>query len=675
MDWLLLLLAGVAVYLLPGLLVVASLDLSGSTRIDRLALSLVASDVILPFAFVSVGSFARFRPGPVSLAMLLGALAVVAIWTRAHGRRPRIAFQSRVGSSQGPSSTEARLSVAFIVAFAAIANAPRLATFVGGGQAPLVATYDETFHMAQLTAVAANGVPPRHYNFPAAELSYYYWSWVSPATVGNFGIPLARAMSLHGFMVVLSFLLLIYSLLLRNVGRRRSRLLGLAFFTFVGGFDLYAALGSEVPYDWWQTTVGWLVSDQQISQWITTYIWVPQHLAAATAVLLFFYGARHLRTDPRIWLPATAVLLCFVFGASAFVFIGFGLMLLLLIGLDPGALLALWSRHRRWFALAAGLLLLGGWHQALLSTDRGLGLGFSPFRVPLLEDLRGSSPATVTVDRLFTLAFSPLVLGLVYLIEFGLPLPLFIGWLTRAGGSDRGSAERRTDRLMSIYPLLFGLVSLVVSSVGTGNNLVMRGMLPAQLLIVFAGLLYFDRREVRVTRRETRAALVHLVAGALVLQTLSAAAEWRARSKESISAVFDSLGRADGPVGYDRWEPRFRYVPWLNANSPADALVIEEGCPEQDGLQYRLLERARRTDPRCASAMQLIARDQDFIQLGSWREIMRASGSEPDLSELARDPQVTLFARPVYLVSWSGESTGDRPILYQDQYVEITQLR
>lgn len=670
MDWLLLLVASILVYIIPGLVSSMAFDLRSSSWIDRLALALVGSQVLVPFAFVSAASLAPFRPGPVSLAVLLAALAVAAIWVRRRGSRPRISFWSRPESGQGPDAGELRLSMAFIFAFAAVANAPRLAMLLQGGQTPVVATFDEHFHLAQLTAVAGSGLPPQHYSFPSADLSYYYWSWVSPATVGNFGVPLARAMSVHGFFVVLSFLTLIYALLLRNVGKRSSRLIGLAFFTVVGGFDLYAAIGSGVTYDWWQTSVGWLESGMQISQFMTSFIWVPHHLSAATAVLLFFYAARHLRFGSGIWLPVLALLLCFAFGASPWVLIAFTLMLLVYLGLRPQSPAALWSDNRRWVALAAALIALGCWRQVLVGLDRETGLAFSSFRVPLLEAMLGTTTATVTADRLFTLAASPLILGAIYLIEFGLPFLLYLGWLTRRPAGSDEPAERRTDRLLAIYPLLFAAISILFTDVGGAGNLSLRGVLPGQVLIVFAGVLYFDSLDFTRIWGWRRTAVVYLMGAALVLQALSAAAEWRARSLEPLRAVF---GGDRGGAAAESWQPQFRYIPWLNANTPAASMVIELGCPQPDGLQYRLLERARQVDARCAPQMQMIERDKDFLQLSAWREI-EALGA-PDVLALAADPELLRFERPVYVVSRMGAVGGGGPIVYEDDNVVVARLR
>jgi hypothetical protein len=216
---------------------------------------------------------------------------------------------------------------------------------------------------------------------------------------------------------------------------------------------------------------------------------------------------------------------------------------------------------------------------------------------------------------------------------------------------------------------------LVWSSSG-GGNLGMRGLIPAQVLVVFAGLAWLDGL-LRVARptRLLAALAVYFAACLIAAQSISAAAEVRATSSDSIKLL---LGRLrDSPVA--AWPDRLAYLRWIEANTPSDALILEEGCPAaEDDRRYRWLERMRLLSVSCARSLALFERDRDFILPAEWDAFSDQAEAEPSTLALYLESELAVtHTGPVYVAVWKGTHV---PIqregpLYTDPYVSIYQLQ
>ena len=320
MIMLLTVLLAIPLYLLPGYIVLWMCNIRGMNQWTRLFFSLCISLVIVPVAFIFWGNFLHFIPGLVPYLILTAFLAVLGGILRLHKKRPVIRFPEL---DFPIAKLEKILAWAVIIFFTLITSLPGIGMFLQGDKTLTISPYDSVWHLAFLVSVARTGIPPAHYFFPTLKLFYYYASWIYPSILGNLPflhVPLVRALVLHAFIQTFAFLGLIYFFLSYNFKRWWVRLMGLSFFTFMGGFDLFAGLPA-MKYEAWQSTVGWLISNLQIAQFSTWYEWVPQHVAGGMAFLLGLLLIKNLKMSPVVRSAALGFLLSFCFLSSTFVFV------------------------------------------------------------------------------------------------------------------------------------------------------------------------------------------------------------------------------------------------------------------------------------------------------------------------------------------------------------------
>jgi hypothetical protein len=665
-------------YLIPGNAVLLLAEIRGLRWPRRQFLALCVSLVVVPYSLQVAANLHPLPVGPLPLAALCAGAILVAWILKRRDRRPVISFRAPRPGFSTPQRLEEVLAWLAISGFALVAILPRLHMLLQGSQTPLVAPWDETWHLAQLTSVARTGIPPRHYFFPQLHLAYYYASWIYPAILGNLlpaGVSLARAMALHSGIQVFAFLGLCWLFLRANISDWRVRWLGLAFFTFAGGLDYFASAPVIDTVDWWQSRAAWLASDLQVSQFVTLYLWVPQHLAGGMAFLAAWLLWKDLDATPRIKSGLTGVLMGFCLATSPYVFVGFALAAALFmlgarksIRADPrGSAICL--------GILVGFFLISAWGTFGLYRQASAGLEWSSLRLVIVETLRGSVPWAHWADRILTLVAFPVVASALLLIEMGFAFLLYLAWW--ASRASRTPFLRDPfEFTMALLPPASLLALFLVWSSSGGGNLGMRGLIPAQVLVVFAGLAWLDGL-LRVARptRILAALAVYCAACLIAAQSISAAAELRATSSDSIKLL---LGRLrDSPV--TAWPDHLAYLRWIEANTPPDALILEEGCPApEDDRRYRWLERNRLLSVNCARSLALFERDRDFILPAEWDAFSEQAEAEPSTLALYLDSGLPATTPgPVYVAVWQGANVpiqGEGP-LYSDPYVSIYQVK
>ncbi|HLC04231.1 MAG TPA: hypothetical protein VJK02_14440, partial [Anaerolineales bacterium] len=314
-------------YFVPGYLLLEWIDFPALRGLNRFLVALSISLVIVPSTFTMVGNLVHFQPGLWAWLALVLTLAIGALVLRRRKRRLHLGLILGGQDIHSPRRLERLVVVAFLALFAAAVNAPRLLMFFQGSMAMELGPWDESWHIQQLVSVARGGIPPSHYFFPSVDLGYYYGSWIYPAILGNLPlspVSLMRAMSMHAYLQTFAFLGVVYLLLQLNLRSPWARLAGLAFFTCMGGFDLFARQPAVDDIEFWLRDPGWLSSsaNMQISQFSTLYIWVPQHLAGGMAVLLMIFLYRNTASPTWLKLMCTGVLFGFCLTTSPFLFIG-----------------------------------------------------------------------------------------------------------------------------------------------------------------------------------------------------------------------------------------------------------------------------------------------------------------------------------------------------------------
>jgi hypothetical protein len=227
---------------------------------------------IVPCAFILVGNIYSFIPGITPWFILAILLMGTTLLIRWRNQALQVILSGEDGKIIQVARLEQLAAFVWITLFSLVAFLPRLNMFLFGSSTSNVGAWDETWHLAELVSVARTGLLPHHYLFPTISLSYYYGSWIYPAIIGNIPwleIPLARAMAIEAYVQTFAFLQIIYCYFQLNYTRRWISFVGLGFFTLLGGFDLFASTSTSAIADWWQNSVGWLISGFQISQWVT----------------------------------------------------------------------------------------------------------------------------------------------------------------------------------------------------------------------------------------------------------------------------------------------------------------------------------------------------------------------------------------------------------------------
>lgn len=670
--------AAVLLYYLPGFAFLQLADLQPRRKLTQAYLSLALSLVVVPYFFQAVGNIFPFIPNGYSLALLVILLLAAAWLLKRLGLRPVIRLEGDEGQPGWAGILEQAGVSLFILLFALVALLPRLDMFFQGGAAGMVNPWDETWHLAQLTSVARTGIPPQHYLFPSIRLSYYYASWIYPAILGNLPllqISLSRAMAIQAYVQVFAFLGAVYCFLRFNFKGWWVRLVGLSFFSVMGGFDLYASINNPNNAEWWQKGAKWLVSNNQISQFVTLYAWVPQHLAGGMAFILGLLVWRNLRSSLLVKFMITALLFAFCFTTSPFVFLASAIAAAFYLIYNLKIVFDGLHEHFKQYALICGLFavifLLAGWYALLGLTQRSGSIGLNDVRVPLVGFVLGQNPKTAIIDHLLTLIGFPLVAFWIGLIELGLPFLLYVAWLVRKISSGEKIFSEAFDFVLAIFPLTYLFLVFILRDYGGGGDFSMRGMIPAQILILFSGLYLLDKPGWLPHPAWKRLVLAWLFSCFLIAQGVSAYAEVRSDAVDTIKFErANGIGDRPAPKDYPLY-----YIIWLNQNTPENALILEDGCMSvDDSAAYRWLERSRFIPPACSEKMALFPRDADFIMNKEWHGLYESTSGSGDI--LAMYEAISFRQKgqvPVYLVSWGKDpkwSSLGSPV-FEDTYVNV----
>ncbi len=676
-EILLTILIAALLYLLPGYLLLQLVDLHVD-RTTRFFIALCLSLIIVPCVFIAVGNIYSFIPA--GLPWLILVLTIIAGVVIVIVRRSRLVINAvTAGGVPGAANRwEKVIAWGWIAIFPLVALLPRLDMFIFGGSTRDVGTWDETWHLAQLVSVARTGLPPQHYLFPSISLSYYYGSWIYPAVVGNlpwFEVPLSRAMAIQAYVVTFAFLGIVYCYLLANYRKGWVRLAGLAFFTILGGFDLYASLTNPANAEWWQGTVGWLVSGFQVSQFVTLYAWVPQHVAGGIAFVFTLLVWKNSSAPPVLKGALTALSLAFCFTTSPFVFLFFVLAVVIYAALHARSLIAAVRQAPlkliATLGIALAIFLVITWQMVFGVTGR-TSFELSGLRVPLFEGLIGANRWSILFDRILTFLGFPLVASWIGLIEIGLPFILYLAWLIRRLYTREGFPDR-FDALFAVFPAVSLLVVMTIQDVGGGGNLAMRGLIPAQILVLLAALQPLESFTWPLELWK-RLVIVYLAGCFLFAQGASALAEVRA---DSLPVLNETRQHLAGKPSMS-WLKPHEYIAWLNKNTPRNALILEAGCITAfDQPAYRWLERSRYIMPACGMQMDSFDRDRDFYVASEWQQLKQLAQGSGNILELYQASNFRLKGKlPVYLVSWGSDPqwVGSGEQVYQDSFVTIYQL-
>jgi hypothetical protein len=678
--------AALILYLAPGYILLRLVNFRGGNGIARCFLALSISLVVVPYAFISFANFIQFLPGLEAWLGVVFLLWALSWLLRYWDRRPQICIKISYSENPNFSKLESIAVWGFLLVFAILTNLPRLAMFLQGNQTLMVAPWDENWHFAQLVSVARSGLPPNHYFFPSLTLAYYYASWIYPAILANLPIvstSLMRAMSIHTVIQNFAFLGIAYTLLRCNFRSGWIRLIGVFCFTLMGGFDLFANLPSIDQVDWWQRKAGWLAEGMQISQYSTLLAWVPHHIAGGFAFLFILFIWKNVSPSTAIKMGCTSILLAFCLTTSPFVFMAS----VMAVGL---ILLFNWRKlwlHKRETLIYAGfvsvLFLLAAWKPLFTFSAHQSSLTWSDLHVTVAEHLFGASSKTLLIDRGLTIFGLPLVAGWVALIEIGLPFILYLAWWVKRFYFETKPVETSEHLLLGVFPIFCLLLIFIIRDQGGGGNLSMRGMIPAQILIVFAALQVLETIVSRIRSSIwKRIVVIYLFLCFAIGQGFSSLAEIRFVSRDVSKMMLqtDCGWRVvvDGFLESCLPDNAFRYIYWLNQHTPLNALILETGPMSGDRVSYRWLERSRFLIPEFAAKLELFQRDWDFVLLDEWRQLKSTLPHSTD--DIVEWYQAVNFRykgkRPVYLVVWADGPTPSQAAqpVYQDSFVTVYAL-
>jgi hypothetical protein len=335
-------------------------------------------------------------------------------------------------------------------------------------------------------------------------------------------------------------------------------------------------------------------------------------------------------------------------------------------------------------AVAAGLILLIAWGPIGLYVRHGGSLAVSDFRVTLIERFRGKSHIAYLADRSLALLGLPLVGGFLLAIDMGLLFLLYLVWWGRRLFSD-GPAFRSTEEFVLGLQPWTALAVFVIMDAAGGATLSMRGMITSQILIAFGGLLVLDWAVgLPWLRGNRRLALAYGFAAFLLAQSTSTLAELRTTSKKVLEvAAWTECGVVASVLrGFDSEyclpKDAYRYVYWLNQNTPNDSLILEQGpFVHDDPFKFGWLERSRSLEPRSSEQAGSWYSDQAFVIPEEWDQFLREVSGTTDTLEWIRAS--ALAAEPpsaIFLVTRPGGKeapAGSAPV-YADQFVTIYSL-
>jgi hypothetical protein len=664
-------------YWIPGAALASLVEWRGISRLVRWIAPFALSIVVTPVLLVLPTLFIAYKPNLWILAIFSAVLFLAGGVLARMGKRPVLAVRSR--SKNPPARRETILGCAFIILVTGVAMLPRIHMILNGGEIGTAVLTDTYWHIAETTAIARAGIPPRHFLFPDLPLLYYYWSWIYPALLAGFptvGQSLLRLLNVHAAVNLLVFLSVLYAFLRMNLHSPKTRWFALAFLTLAGGFDFFTGPGLQ-SHEWWQNTSSALVSKVQVPALLSNFMTEPQHIAGATAFLFLLILWRNIRGNTLVRGILAVVAAAFLFGTSAFVFLSTAVAALIWAILYRRLLF----RRRAILAivgLAALFLLLSG-SQVALSLSQGSSVRWGEFRAVILEAATGTSYArSVIIDQVLTLLAFPLVAGILLLIEIGLPFALYAAWFFQ----NLGRVLPRWLRFLAWYPAVYIPIAFLLQH----TNFALRGMIPVQIVIVLAAVQALEAVGRRSWTRIQKAVLRYGFALLLIAQVLSAAEEWWGFARKGLAEVlrFEN-GFLAMPIPTDRafadgdthlippmpgLPEQLHYIYWVNANLPVDALFVEINLPE-DSNRLHLLERMRLTDPAELDKVLHAVRDLNLVDPQALEAWWRGLRGATVLEKALQTDYVLRYHVPVYVIVHKGVMAELGEPVYQDDYVTI----
>jgi hypothetical protein len=672
-EWIAVLLA----YWIPGAALLSLVDWRGFGRWTRRLAPFGVSIVVAPVLLVLPTLFGVYQPTLLILAAFSAALFLAGFGLARAGKRPVLAIRSRTRTP--PSQRETILSVLFVLFVTGLATLPRLHMLVYGGEVGTAGLTDTYWHIAETTAIARAGIPPRHFLFPDLPLLYYYWSWIYPAVLAGLpavGQSILRLLNVHAAVNLLVFLGVLYAFLRMNLGSAKLRAFALVFLTLAGGFDFFTSPGLQ-SHEWWQAQTPVLVSKVQVPALLTNFVTEPQHMAGATAFLFLLILWRNVRGSPivRGMLAVTAA--AFLFGSSAFIFFSAAVAAAVWAVLHRRALL-----NRRALLAAAGLaalfLLLAG-SQIVLSLSQSATVRWGEFRMVIVEAATGRAYARgVVLDQVLTLLAFPLVASVLLLIEIGLPFALYAAWLFKG----MGRRMRLWHRFLMWYPIAYIPIAFLLQH----TNFALRGMIPVQIVIVLGAAVMLERIGRMQWTAVQRRILRYGFAVVLIAQIFSAAQEWWIFARRGIAeTVRPENGFLVLPIPVDNAFPggdsfllppagempdSLQYIAWVNQNLPADALLVEIGLPE-DSNKPHMIERMRLVDPAELGNVLHAERDLNIVNPQALDAWWRSLGGGAVWEKALRTEYVLRYHVPVYVLVHSGTLPELGEPVYQDEFATV----
>jgi hypothetical protein len=455
----------------------------------------------------------------------------------------------------------------------------------------------------------------------------------------------------------------------------------------MGGFDLFASMPAMRQIDWWQSRLSWLSSNIQISQFTTLLEWVPQHISACVPFLLGLIVLKNMTISRGTLAFILGLLASYSFSSSPLVFLTFALVLAFIILFNIKQLLADWKKSLVYLAIFITIFILVTWRFIFLYASHESGFVSRNLQLTVIEALRGGSPLSIFADKLLTILGFPLLASWMGVVEMGLSFILYLIWLVKILPNIRKNLSTTQTFLLAIFPPFYMLIIFLLEDRAGGGNFAMRGMLPVQVLIVFSGLFLLDELRDKIWKpAHIRWIFIYIFACFFIAQSLSSFDEIYFNAVDPMRSVinsgFSSLKRPQGDVTTSNlvdWPSDLKYIYWLNLNSPTQALIIEDGCPvgNADTTIYRLLERIRFLDLRCAVNMGLFPRDQDFTSPNELRALLAKARSYPDVLQFfATVEKYKTDHLPVYFIDRSSPPKTEWGLpVYKDDYVLIYRIQ